>query len=143
MKNIYGIRVEKTDKFIPHHITIHRGVLGIFITFRTTQEFEDFLNVTGLTFEISDTKKSGSNGLFEYLTFSHNIIETTNFWKREDIPKEATKIKGYSNGSVVDCYFLKDDESLVIYRPNPNAKNVYQPLEIKEHIDYFKNNWLF
>lgn len=65
------------------------------------------------------------------------------FWKKEELPKGVKKIKALSNGSIVDCYYKKTDKAVLFYRPNPNAKNVYKPLSIDEHIKYQKENGIY
>lgn len=62
------------------------------------------------------------------------------FWKLSEIPDGAKKIKGLSNGNIVDCYIWNDGETLHVYRPNPNAKEVYKPLPIDEHIKYMREH---
>lgn len=65
------------------------------------------------------------------------------FWKKEDLPSGAKKIKALSNGSIVDCYYKKEKSAVCFYRPNPNAKNVYKPLSIEEHIKHQKENGIY
>lgn len=50
--------------------------------------------------------------------------------------KRAKKIKALSNGSIVDCLFINDGERVKFYRCNPNAKNFYKPLPLKQHIKF-------
>lgn len=64
------------------------------------------------------------------------------FWKLSDIPENAKPFKALSNGSIVNCFFLNNGETIHIYRPNPNAKEVYKPLALKERIKFVKNNYL-
>ena len=65
------------------------------------------------------------------------------FWDLNELPKNAKKIKALSNGSIVDCYYKKTKKEILFYRPNPNAKNVYNPLKIDEHIKYQKENGIY
>jgi len=51
------------------------------------------------------------------------------------------KFKGLSNGSIVDCYIGISENTVNIYRPNPNAKEVYNEMEHNEELYYRKNNW--
>ncbi len=71
---------------------------------------------------------------------SHNIVAEVGggFWSLEDIPKNAKPIKALSNGSLVTCYFINDGKTITFYRPNPNAKTLYIPTEINEHINHQK-----
>ena len=50
--------------------------------------------------------------------------------------KRAKKIKALSNGSIVDCLFINDGERVKFYRCNPNAKDFYKPLSLKQHIKF-------
>lgn len=68
-----------------------------------------------------------------------------NFWNKKSLPRGAKKIKALSNGSLVDCYFTKDkqNKTIEIYRPNPNAKKVYRPLSVKKHIKYTRKHGVY
>ena len=56
------------------------------------------------------------------------------FWSLDELPEGVRPIKALSNGSIVTCYFLNDGETVTIYRPNPNAKAVYHPMTIQQHV---------
>ena len=58
----------------------------------------------------------------------------------EEIPEDAIKFKGLSNGSLVDCYYIHTEKGSDIYKPNSNAKDVYKPLPLKEHIEFQRIN---
>ena len=85
---------------------------------------------------------SAEHGEYIEYRLSHSIDDNNSFMKLSDIPNGAKPFKALSNGSIVDCYFLNDGKTIHIYRPNPNAKNVYKPLDTKDHIDFVKNNYL-
>lgn len=68
----------------------------------------------------------------------HFVEEKRGFWKLDEIPKNAKKIKALSNGHIVDCYYTKINNTITLYRPNPNAKEIYKPLSIEDHIAYKK-----
>ena len=79
-----------------------------------------------------------------YRTYTH--LKERYFWGLSELPEGAKKIKGYSNGSIVDCYYLNDGKTLNIYRPNPNAKNVYNEMNLDGHIKFIKSkkgNFIF
>ncbi len=68
---------------------------------------------------------------------SHKFINNVfYFWKKEDLPPEAKPIKLLSNGLIVDGYYTNDGETIAFYRPNPNAKEIYKPLSVKDHIAF-------
>lgn len=49
---------------------------------------------------------------------------------------QAKEIKALSNGSVVDCLFVNDGETVRIYRCLPGARLFYKPMPLEEHIEY-------
>ena len=69
------------------------------------------------------------------------ILKEESFWNVSDIPDNASLYKDLSNGSLVDCYYTWEENIYTVYRPNPNAKNVYKPMEIEQHIHYILNNY--
>lgn len=143
MNKVYITKVEKTDKqYYQYPIIIHRGMWH-FARFNTMEQLQEFLEITGLKIEKTEEKQTLNNGLLEIFSLSHNIKEEGYFWKFEDVPNTAKKIKGLSNGSIVDCYFLTDETTLYIYRPNPNAKEVYKPMKLEEEIEYRRTHWYF
>ena len=77
---------------------------------------------------------NGYDGMTNYTIINNNKP----FWNKNEIPRGAKRIKALSNGSLVDCYYIKDkkNKTITIYRPNPNAKKVYKPLSLKKHIKY-------
>lgn len=58
------------------------------------------------------------------------------FWSINELPEGCKKIKGYSNGSIVDCYFLKNGLDIIVFRPNPNATNIYNPMSLDDLIKF-------
>lgn len=69
-------------------------------------------------------------------------IQEHGFWNTDTIPEEARckPFLGLSNGSTTQCYLYNDGNVLHVYRPNPNAKNVYVPLSIKDDIAH-RRKW--
>lgn len=65
------------------------------------------------------------------------------FWKKEELPAGAKKIKGLSNGAIVDCFYIIKKDNILFYRPNPNAKRVYRPLSVEEHIKFQSENGIY
>ena len=59
----------------------------------------------------------------------------------EEIPENAVKYTDLSNGSLVDCYYTSKNDIYTLYRPNPNAKEVYKPMGLKQHIEYILINY--
>ena len=55
--------------------------------------------------------------------------------------QKLKKFRGLSNGSLVDCYIGIGEDVIDIYRPNPNAKEVYNKMEFQDELKYRRNNW--
>lgn len=50
------------------------------------------------------------------------------FWYRKDLPKGVHPILLRSNGSIAKGYWRRNGDIIEIYRPNPNAWEVFNPL---------------
>lgn len=70
---------------------------------------------------------------YTYYEMSHQFEEHSYFWSLKEIPKGAKPIKLLSNGSIVTGYYLNKDNIIHIFRPNPNAKSIYNPLTLEQH----------
>ena len=141
MKNYITI-VEKTSKRFRSHVIIYNGFYH-FAEMHTIEQLEKFSNMLGFTYTLEEVSQSEEHGKYRRYSISRTIDDRCGgFWKLSDIPDDAKPFKALSNGSIVDCYFLNDGETIHIYRPNPNAKEVYKPLSLKDHINFVKNNYL-
>lgn len=96
------------------------------------------------------TTYTEKNGKTEVFRVSKNIISKCDggFWNLDQLRemingRRYKSFTGLSNGSLVTCYAAFDDDknTVEIVRPNPNAKEVYKPLETKEHIKYKESHW--
>lgn len=137
--------VEKTSDQIRSHIIIYQnGPFGYhFAEMNTIEQLEKFSKMLGFSYTLEEVSHSEKHGEYKKCRLTHSIDDNTrNFWELSDVPTGAKPFKALSNGSIVDCYFLNDGETIHIYRPNPNAKNVYKPLSLKNHIEFVKNNYL-
>lgn len=65
------------------------------------------------------------------------------FWSLSEVPADAEPIKLFCNGSIVDGFTRREGDVINIYRPNPNAKEVYKPLSLAEHIAFSKTKYYF
>lgn len=106
--------------------------------FVTDKGFREWLARTKLKLEQIQVDEE-----LEYLNISKiyrvlGVIKEVLFWTMDEVPKDATHFKGLSNGSLVDCYCKPVTQGAIIFRPNPNAKDVYKPMPINEHIAYQK-----
>ena len=100
------------------------GGFGNIASFWTMEQLDRFCKTLGISYTLMQERP----GYREY-SMSHNFRETKGFWKLEDVPAGCTPIKLLSNGSMVDGYF--------------NAKAVYKPLSIEEHITFQRENGIY
>ena len=96
--------------------------------YRTDKGFEAFLKRGGLKLKKFWSRSSILN----------KQIEDRYFWKLSDIPNldECVSYQDLCNGGLVTCYCHATEDTVTIYRPNPNAKRVYNPLPLQAHIEY-------
>ena len=91
--------------------------------FRTKKEYESCLENLKIKLNFRETRVTDSNIIKIYT--AEKIITEKSFLKKEEV-KGLKKVIGLSNGSKVDCYIQEiDDINVEIYRPNPNAEEVY------------------
>lgn len=103
--------------------------------FETIEQLDFFAQTLGFTYTLEKEEPSELYGTYREYTLSHLInFRENGFWKLKDLPQGAKPIKALSNGSIVTCYFTNDGNTITIHRPNPNAKEVYKPLPIDQHI---------
>ena len=116
-------------------ISRYGGTLWFFATFDDRSQLDRFVKTVGCNYKLFEK----TTGLVYYECDRHFVDSPGGgFWDLKELPKDAKLIKALSNGSIVDCYFTNDGKTIKFYRPNPNAKNVYKPLPLKEHIEYQK-----
>lgn len=87
---------------------------------------------------VSEVNVDEQRLVIKYTFFDGLTIKEHLFWSLQDVPKGAEAYTGLSNGSLVTCYFENKGGVHHIYRPNPNAKEVYMPLPLEEHIKYMQ-----
>lgn len=147
-REMYITTVERvSQEFHRSPVIIHDGWQWYFAEFYNMEQLQDFLDFAGLEIKLEEEKEDYILGCGMWRRYSVNrkLDSDANggFWTLSEIPEGAKKIKGLSNGSIVDCYILNDGETLHVYRPNPNAKEVYKPLSISEHIAYERLHGIF
>lgn len=142
MKNTcYITTLDKIDEqYHRSHVILHKNWQWHFGDFDNMEQLQFLADTLGFTYTLEETKTWFNGGTYRKYSMSHSIVSPCDggFWKCEDIPAEAKPIKALSNGSIVTCYFTNDGETIRFYRPNPNAKEVYKPLELSEHIAHCK-----
>lgn len=126
-------------------IIIHKPSGYYFAEFDSIEQLDFFAETLGFTYEQYDERTSTSNdrynyGVMRFCRISHEIEDNSpgGFWKLSELPIEAKPIKALSNGSIVTCYYYNDGKKIGFYRPNPNAKEVYHPLTLEQHIQHVK-----
>lgn len=138
--NDYISIVEKTDeRYHRSHVILHQG--GTFFhvaSFDTVEQLDFFAQTVGFTYSLVEERESELFGLYQEYSIDRKFDNRCGggFWKLEQIPAGAKPIKALSNGSIVTCYYTNDGETIKIHRPNPNAKEVYKPLAIPQHIEH-------
>ena len=112
-----------------------------YTAFRTDKELSDFIKRTGTDFIKQNEAMTADHGKVQSFVAENIEIQEKSFWRMEDIPENAVKYTDLSNGSLVDCYYTNKNNVYTQYRPNPNAKEVYKPMELKQHIEYMLTNY--
>lgn len=72
-----------------------------------------------------------------------NFINCQSFWKLSEIPKHAKKIKALSSGAIVTCYYTDENNTITMFKPNPNSKEVYKPLKLKQQIKHISKYGIY
>lgn len=103
--------------------------------YRTVAGLKYFLKNFGLEIDTAltqyhDCTKNG-NGRFVTMTCKEKRVgdDFIGFWDISEVPKEAKPYYDLVNGSYVQCYILDNGNVVTTYKPNPNAKEVYKPLD--------------
>ncbi|GGJ57338.1 hypothetical protein [Virgibacillus salexigens] len=102
-----------------------------YTAYKTDKGFQFFLESRNLQLKLVDEIYNENTGM----TRIYNVIgevQEESFWHIKDIPQEAIAYKDLSNGSIVACYYLHNINGATIYRPNPNAKEVYDPMPLDD-----------
>ena len=112
-----------------------------YTAFRTDKGLNDFIKRTGANFIKHNEVMTADHGKVQCFVAENIEIQEKLFWKMEDIPEDAVKHTDLSNGSLVDCYYTNENNIYTVYRPNPNAKDVYKPMDLKQHLEYISINY--
>ncbi len=120
-------------------------------SFRTLAGLLEFLKYFNLHIQHVETIDSDTfrdpkwkAGIIKRFNIREHFHDAGCFWHRDEVPANAKPMKLLSNGSIVDGYTLREGDIIYIYRPNPNADpSVYNPLPLKEHIEYQNKHYIF
>ena len=149
MTRTYLTIVEKTNRHFRSNFILHDGWQWYHSDTNNKSAMMNLLDFFECKIELDRVSENNENGKIEFYNVSKDIISGGGFWNLEQV-KEISKGKriksfiGLSNGSLVTCYAVFDDEknTVEILRPNPNAKEVYNAMDTRDHIEYIKNNWV-
>lgn len=132
--------VTVAGKVCPRHrskVILHKDWQWYLGEFPSVEAFNVFAVRLGIDCELCGTEnRDEETGIVSYYKVSHKFAEGNSFWHLSELPADAEPIVGVCNGSLVVCYFTNDGETVTIYRPNPNAKEVYKPMNIDKQIAY-------
>ena len=136
-------RIWLTTYEIPKNQYKHILTKGVYAytAFRTDKGLNDFIKRTGTDFIKQNEVITADHGKVQSFISENIEIQEKLFWKMEDIPENAVKYTDLSNGSLVDCYYTSENNVYTEYRPNCNAKEVYKPMELKQHVEYILINY--
>lgn len=91
--------------------------------FRSREQLDVFLQRYGLSMSEECSWSGGRKW-----RLSHNFADKY-FWGLDELPDNVKHTYGMCNGSLVDCYIQVTEHEIVMWRPNPNAKEVYKPYD--------------
>ena len=138
MTKIWLATYEIPKKQYKHILT--KGAYA-YTAFRTDKGLNDFIKRTGISLTKHNEVMTADHGKVQWFAAENIEIQEKLFWKMEDIPENAVKYTVLSNGSLVDCYYTNENNIYTVYRPNCNAKEVYKPMELKQHLEYISINY--
>lgn len=134
----------RSERIIVHDGGLYRH--GCVHDEKELQEMLEFLE-TEMT-DVVEERKWHTTGKIRFFNLTKNINSPCGggFWSLEQLYEMAgeeklKKFKGLSNGSLVDCYAGIGKNVINIYRPNPNAKEVYKTMNHSDELKYRKEHW--
>lgn len=152
MSKLYITTVDTPDRvwngnqpFHRYKCIVHDGWEWYLAEFNTDEQLDEWLEFTGIHKTLVEEKPALNPECGIWRRYDCDVEYDRNeicggFWKLSEVPTQAKPILGHSNGSIVTCYIWNDGKQLHIYRPNPNAKEVYKPLSLEEHIKYMNEH---
>lgn len=126
------VESERPTGFGYHFCVSHYGGAPGIIAFRTYAGYKRYLQRTGLVPEYRETHYRAAEGRIKIYVL-HGQYDEIFFWSLKDLPAKRTAFKGLSNGRYVTCYYADVDGVRTIFRPNPNAEEVYDAVGFAEH----------
>lgn len=133
-RNYISIVAKPDPQYHRSEIILHQENMFYLAEFSKIEQLVDFAKEFGFTFTCRKTVPSERFEWYSEYDVDRKFVEGRSFWSLDEVPSGAKPFLGLSNGSIVTCYFVNDGRTISIYRPNPNAKEVYNPLSLREHI---------
>lgn len=97
--------------------------------FITDNGFNQFIKVYNFK-ELKSLRVINDNGKNKVLVRVYeSLCKEKFFWHKFDLPKNVKSFIALENGAYVKCYYADEEGIRVIYKPNPNAKEVYKELD--------------
>lgn len=128
---------ERTSSHHRSHIIINRADANFYLAeFDNVEQFDFFLETLGVTYEPATWWESPTLGIVREYLLSHVLRDGGYFKGRDELPVGSKPIKALSNGYLVTCYFFNDGRNVTLFRPNPNARNVYHPMTLEQQINH-------
>lgn len=119
-------------------IYTHSNSTMHFASFYTIEQLGKFCELFGVSIiperETADIVEGWTDKL---------LIDGGHFWKLSELQKNKKRIKALSNGSVVDCYISQKRGVISLFRPNPNSKRLYKPMDLDQQIQHKKNRGIY
>ena len=129
------------------YTVVQTGPLSELGCFNDQTQFNQFLELFELELEEHSMYKRGELLTKVYIP-SKIILDdySGGFTSIEELNELAKglrlkKVKGLSNGSIVDCYIGIAKNSVRIFRPNINAKEVAVTMTHEDQIRFKKSEW--
>lgn len=121
---------------IGYKFVVTRGATS-WRAYKTARGLKYFLDNFGLKIDakhtqLHDHRRTGGGRVITMVCKEKTVIDDFGgFYDISEVPKEAKPFYDIVNGSYVLCYILDTGDKVINYKPNPNAKNVYKPLDYK------------
>lgn len=99
-------------------------------SFYNKESYERFLKKTGLHLTLDAYLTHDGTTVYQV----RERVQECYFWNRLQVPLFVHRTTLLSNGSYVTGYWKRNGDKISIYRPNPNAWKVYNPIKgIENH----------
>lgn len=129
--SVLKTREQRSSRRTNYKYLLKEPCFTSYSAYQTDKGFKEFLKRNEIKMKIVNKEYKS------YYVLNKEIEEKL-FWNLSQIEnlENCKSFTGLSNGSLVTCYVDVHEDYVTIYRPNPNAKKVYKPMNITEHIKY-------